>query len=139
MEKPAEGGKKGETNWQMWEANKITMRQRRIIMTHVFGDAWNDFCSFRYQKTRTEAFLASGCGLTVTGVNDQTVIAEGMTNPVPLHAPGTPFDDIDYVKKAWSRHEGFFGTVVVAEQDSSASSSSSSSSSCSSSDSSDSD
>eukprot|EP00972_Heterocapsa_arctica_P106392 15673490-Heterocapsa_arctica.AAC.1 len=27
-------------NWELWEANKMSAMQKRILVTHVFGEAW---------------------------------------------------------------------------------------------------
>ena len=60
----------GKPNWQVWEENAMTMKEKRILVTWVFGNAWSKLCSDSYKHARVSAFLKTGCLLTVSGVND---------------------------------------------------------------------
>ena len=54
------------TNWELWEQNKLPMSEKRIMSTWVFGQAWNTFCTPKYDYFRHQAFVTSGLMVTVT-------------------------------------------------------------------------
>ena len=95
------------TNWERWEANKITASEKRILMTWVFGESYQELCGPKYKKMRATAFQRGGCALTLTGVNDHTVIPEGFASPLELELPGVPFKDQAYLACAWSASDRF--------------------------------
>ena len=68
----------GKPNWQVWEENAMTMSEKRILVTWVFGYAWSKLCSDKYKHARVSAFLKTGCLLTVSGVNDHCVFVAGL-------------------------------------------------------------
>ena len=88
-------------NWQIWEGNRMKMYEKRILMTWVFGRAWEQLLSSRYRRFRQNAFANCGALLSRTGINDGTVIIEG----APLFSPpcvGTVLYDQAYENQAWT-------------------------------------
>ena len=86
MMKPYTGSYKFETetlNWQAWEQNKISMKEKRILMTWVYGDAWEQFCSAKYDHFRRRAMEKCGMLITRDGKNDHQVTAEGVEATLP--------------------------------------------------------
>ena len=67
----------GKQNWEKWEANKVTMRQKHILCTFVFGEAWAELCSDKYAWIRHAAFVRAGLLCTLHGKNDECVYIEG--------------------------------------------------------------
>ena len=59
----------------MNKAGGFTMREKRILMTWIFGAAWDTFCTKKYDHMRRSAFLKTGALLTMTGKNDKMVQA----------------------------------------------------------------
>ncbi len=119
----------GESNWQRWERGALSMREKRILMTHVFGDCWKRFCSQRYHMTRVRAFQRTGCAATLTGANDNLISVDGLPR-LQLAPIGAPFDDEEYASRAWSGHDAFaFYDELPGGDDEMGSSTSSSSSS----------
>ena len=51
----------GKPNWQVWEENAMTMSEKRILVTWVFGYAWSKLCSDKYKHARVSAFLKIAC------------------------------------------------------------------------------
>jgi hypothetical protein len=72
---------KSTKNWQVWESGKITTSEKRILMTWVYGEAWEDFCEPRYDYFRRMAFEKCGMHITKSGKNDDQVTAEGIEDP----------------------------------------------------------
>ena len=119
MEKPSIV-EPAETNWERWEANKITASEKRILMTWVFGESYQELCGPKYKHLRATAFQRGGCALTLTGVNDHTVIPEGFATPLGLELPGVPFKDQAYLACAWSASDRFgvpLAPVPLADDD----------------------
>ena len=102
-----------ETNWQRWEKNKVSARQKRILTTWIFGEAWADIQKPQYRALRLAAFAHSGCGITESGVNDHLVIGEGLLEPFDLAPAGTEFVDDDYTRDVWSGHPDFGKKPVI--------------------------
>ena len=65
-----------ESRWQKWERGGFTAREKRVLMTFIFGDAWQQFCGRGYDHVRLTAFLKTGLAMTVTGKNDHAVVVE---------------------------------------------------------------
>ena len=65
-------------NWEVWEDNKFTMKEKRILMTWIFGDAWQVLCGPKYNHLRFRAFEKCGLCMTMSGKNDGQVISEGL-------------------------------------------------------------
>ena len=81
MMKPYTGAHKFETetfNWQVWEQNKISAKEKRILMTWVYGEAWDQFCTPKYDYFRRRAMEKCGLLITESGKNDHQVTAEGI-------------------------------------------------------------
>ena len=70
-------------NWELWESNKLSMREKRILVTWVFGCAWSRVCGQKFKHARVSAFLKTGLLLTLTGVNDWCVAIPGLKDPGP--------------------------------------------------------
>ena len=68
-------------NWEIWELNKFTMREKRIMVSWIYGDAWEDFCGPKYAHFRRAAFERTGLLMTSTGKNDGQFTAEGLEDP----------------------------------------------------------
>ena len=95
-----------ETNWEKWERNALSASDKRVLSTWLFGEAWEDFCSKKYMNMRRSAFEKGGCGIAASGKNDHLIRVENH-GPVWPPPPGTPFDDDEYLKHAWTKHPGF--------------------------------
>ena len=65
-------------NWEMWEQNKITAREKRILMTFIFGNAWDAMCTKKYANFIRAGFEKTGLLLTRTGKNDNMVTMESI-------------------------------------------------------------
>ena len=52
-------------------------KEKRILATWVFGEAWGRFTTAKYARMRLSAFLTTGCGLTLNGKNDHLVTVQG--------------------------------------------------------------
>ena len=52
-------------------------KEKRILATWIFGEAWDRFTTAQYAHMRLSAFLTTGCGLTLTGKNDHLVTVQG--------------------------------------------------------------
>jgi hypothetical protein len=37
-------------HWQLWESNKMTQMEKRILMTWVFGRAWDQLLTSRLEN-----------------------------------------------------------------------------------------
>ena len=77
-------------NWEVWEQNKFTMREKRILMTWLFGDAWAQIQLPKYALLRRRAFEKTGLLITKNGKNDGQVIAEGLKDFQPPLNPLSP-------------------------------------------------
>ena len=95
-------------NWELWETEKLTAKEKKILIAHIVGEAWLEVCSPKYKRIRTSAFTKTGLAMTLTGSNDNTVICEGMRFPVELVPAGQVFDDKEYLAQAWSLDENFY-------------------------------
>ena len=58
-------------------ARRFLCKEKRILATWVFGEAWDRFNTAQYGRMRMSAFVTTGCGLTVTGENDHLVTVQG--------------------------------------------------------------
>ena len=77
-------------NWQRWEDNKLSMREKRVLMTWIFGKAWEQLISKKYLGLRQSAFRKTGMHVTLSGINDDWVTVEGKPDFAPL-PPGAPW------------------------------------------------
>ena len=60
------------------EDNQFTASERRILMTHWVGEAYNALVDERYERFRRESFERTGCLLTADGSGDGLVRPEGL-------------------------------------------------------------
>ena len=120
------------SNWQAWDQRKLSARSKRIMMTWVFGDAYEELRGPKYYEMRRRAFETTGLHIKLTTISDGLAQVEGIDGPLGLVAPDQPFLDHAYAAESLSRHPNFFPVSVDAQEDSSDSSSSSSGSSSSS-------
>ena len=66
---------------------KLDVKQRRILITHWVGEAFNTLMGEDYSKTRYRCFEKTGCLITADGSEDDKIAPEGLTNyvvPPPL-------------------------------------------------------
>jgi hypothetical protein len=121
----------GFPNYVRWETNTLTASAKRIMLTLVYGNAYERLCSPQYDTLRERAFLMTGMLLTLTGENDHVVEFENHHGSLPLSAPGLPFVDQEYTDRAHSASANFVfaDPDAVPECDDAAVSSASSSSS----------
>ena len=104
MAKPAADG--SGSNWEKWDKNKFTTSEKRIAMTWVFGEAYEELCGKQYHALRRAAFEKGGCMITLSGKNDHLIRADNW-GPVWPPIPGTPFSDEEYKAVAQSDHPDF--------------------------------
>ena len=57
-----------ELNWEKWERNGFSPKEKRIMCSWVFGDAWDEFCGSKYWAQRRAAFEKGGCLIASTPV-----------------------------------------------------------------------
>ena len=121
----------GFPNYVRWQTNSLTATDKRIMLTWVYGNAYERLCSPQYDTLRERAFLMTGMLLTLTGENDHVVEFENHHGSLPLSAPGLPFVDQEYTDRAHSASANFVfaDSDAVPEWDDAAVSSASSSSS----------
>ena len=100
-------------NWQKWERNIITVKDKRVLMTHVFGRAYNQILDPSYHRFRQIAFGNCGALVTLTGINDDTVIVEGAPNFHPP-APGTILHDAAFENDSWTGAAAFNFSYDIA-------------------------
>ena len=93
-------------NYERWEAGDLTSSEKRILMTWIFGEVFENFRSDKYLHVRQQAFRQSGTHLTLSGVNDDCVLVEGCADFSP-EPPGTPFDNKLYIDEAWTGSDNF--------------------------------
>ena len=78
-----------------------------MLMTHVFGRAYNQILAPRYRRPRPSAFGNGGALLTRAGINDDTVIIEGAPTFHPP-APETILHDAAFENDSWTGAEAFY-------------------------------
>ena len=93
-------------NYEVWEQNKITMKEKRALMTWIFGRAYQEFCSARYNYVRAKAFRMTGMHILSSGKNDEHISVEDYPSFRPL-APGTPLNDDHYISDSYSNRPQF--------------------------------
>jgi hypothetical protein len=71
-----EGEQSMVKNWQIWELGKFTAREKRVLMTWVFGNAWTKLTSIEYAHLVRSAFEKTGILQTATGKNDHIITCE---------------------------------------------------------------
>ena len=93
-------------NWKLWESNRMSAREKRILMTYVYGDAYEEFCSPRFLHCRQQAFRMTGLCMDVAGKNDFWIECEGAPDFRP-EPPGKPFEDAAYANAVWAAAPDF--------------------------------
>ena len=63
-----------EDNIDKWH-DKLTAKERRILMTKWVGDAWNELQC--YQDFFRKAFQRTGCLMTIDGSEDYLIKPQG--------------------------------------------------------------
>ena len=66
----------GEKNYVRFEAGKLAMKEKRILSTYIFAEAWQRFTGPKFQQCRLMAWVHSGAALTTTGKNDWKIPSE---------------------------------------------------------------
>ena len=64
-------------NWELWESNRMTQCQKRVMVTYIFGEAYQSLVSDKYQFARKAAFLRTGLLATTGTHHDDSVFFEG--------------------------------------------------------------
>ena len=77
----------GRPNWERWEKKKMTMSDKRILMTWIFGDSWSELCGKKYAHFRRAAFEKGGVAVTASGKNAHLIKVDNH-GPVWPGAPG---------------------------------------------------
>ena len=96
------------SRWEKWERNGFTMSEKRILMTHIFASAWEQFSSAKYHHARVSAFVHSGCAITLSGINDHLIEIENLpSDSIQWKQLEDEWKDDDYAASAWSAHEQF--------------------------------
>ena len=58
-----------ESNWEKWRRNGFSAKEKRILCTWVFGQAWEELRAKKYFNMRRTAFEKGGCAITLTGTS----------------------------------------------------------------------
>ena len=108
--------KPGTKNWNLYIERKLSQSQKRIITTHIVGNAWETWCGSAYDHMRMNAFVQTGCALTTTGKNDSLVHVEGYHASIDI--PHERLNDMDYINYSWSKGPTFLPAEHVEVVDS---------------------
>ena len=79
-----------EENVELWLGNtekRLCVKERRILLTHWIGEAYNRFLSSKYDTSRYRCFEKIGCLITADGSEDSKIQPEGLNGyivPDPL-------------------------------------------------------
>ena len=107
----------GTPNYVRWEENRLSASDKRIMLTYIYGNAYQMLCSAKYDVLRERAFLKTGMLLTLTGENDHVVELENHHGLVGLRAPGLPFVEQEYTDRAYSASANFVFADPNAESE----------------------
>ena len=73
-----------DENIDLWtgnsEKNKLDVMQRRILITHWVGNAYNQLMGEEYSKRRYRCFEKTCSLITADGSEDTQIIPEGLRN-----------------------------------------------------------
>ena len=87
-----------DVNSDRWfgHENSFTAMERRILLTHWSGEAWNKFTTDeKYEQVRWNVFERTGCLLTVDRSGDHIIKPEGLPNYViPTPSVLEPIDHL---------------------------------------------
>ena len=78
-----------QENIDLWLGNsekKLTTSERRILMTHWVGEAYERLQSEEYNQTRYRCFEKTGCLITADGSNDSKIKPEGLHDYIVAEA-----------------------------------------------------
>jgi hypothetical protein len=67
-------------NLERWESGHLSASERRTLTTMWAGDAWEEFCSSRFERARWRYFEKTGLLMTMDGSEDDKIMPEGSTN-----------------------------------------------------------
>lgn len=84
----------GTPNYKLLTMNAS---EKRVMLTHILGRAYECFCSEDYETLIERAFLKSVMLLTLDGTNDDAIAVEGHNSALALKAPNTPFTLQSYI------------------------------------------
>ena len=68
-----EGADGGLMNREKWESNKFTAPQKRVRISLIVGEAWEEPCSKNFQNHRRSGFEKAGCAVSASGKNDHLI------------------------------------------------------------------
>ena len=97
-----------EKNYVRFEAGKLTMKEKRILSTFIFAEAWQRFTGPKFQQCRLMAWVHSGAALTTTGKNDWAIQSPGHLGHVDISSDKIEKEEaLEYGKHCWSRLPNF--------------------------------
>ena len=68
-----------------YDGKNINAKERRILISHCAGEAWDQLCQPKYDHLRLKCWASTGCLLlTADGSDDHLVKPEGLPNCVAL-------------------------------------------------------
>ena len=67
-----------EENWQKFSQNRVTTREKRVLLSHWYGRAWTRFNGPDFVTARTHAFECCGAAADVHGLNDHLIDVLGL-------------------------------------------------------------
>jgi len=59
--------------------SKLTASERRILISHWVGEAWNKLCAPEYDNLRRRCWEKTGCLMTADGSEDPSVVQSPTT------------------------------------------------------------
>jgi hypothetical protein len=129
-EAPARPGRaEHTTNFTLWDTNKVTATEKRVLATTLMGGAWEALTCPKYQYALWSAFATSGMLVGLSGEHQEHLRID-INRGVIVNGKDTVVDFADeaMMAKAWSRHPNFETTnqVEVPDDDENDSSTSSS-------------
>lgn len=91
-----------EQNMDKWLGNddkKLSAKERRILLTHWTGEAFEKLKHPKYDHSRWKCFERTGCLITVDGSDDDKIKPEGMKDyivppPIPIPTGDDPFESV---------------------------------------------
>ena len=83
-----------DDNADRWFNNvkPYTAMERRVLITHWVGDAWERLNAAKYDRLRSACWTATGCLLTADGSDDHLVKPEGLPE-FKVPPPTTSFNE----------------------------------------------
>ena len=74
-----------EANADRWFCNTnepFSAKERRILISHWAGNAWEKLCQSKYDRLREKCWVNTGCLITADGSGDEHIKQEGLPNYV---------------------------------------------------------